>query len=114
MADGFDDAVLGQAPPCTFYVSPGPGNAQTLILRIMESVPESPKSGECASASGFFFVFILVFYLVFCAPGNAQTLIPGISYGPYRNPEAGGVRGDRPSAYGFFFGILHRCFYLVE
>src|SRR6516162_9024539 len=46
MADGFDDAVLGQAPPCTFYVSPGPGNAQTLILRIIESVPESRSLGS--------------------------------------------------------------------
>ena len=34
-------------------------------------------------------------------PGNAQTLIPGISYSPHRNPEA----WECASASGFFFGF---------
>src|SRR6516162_3325638 len=37
--------------------------------------------------------------LRFCV-GNAQTLIPGISYSPYRNPEA----WECASASGFFLG----------
>jgi hypothetical protein len=33
--------------------------------------------------------------------GNAQILIPAISYSPYRNPEA----WEYASASGFFFGF---------
>jgi len=55
----------------------------------MTSSDEERKAAEKAQA---------VWFLV--GPGNARTLIPGISLRPYRNREAAECAGTRPSASG--------------
>ena len=85
MADGFDDAVLGQAPPCTFYVSPGPGNAQTLILRIIESVPE-PRSRGCAGRQAIGVRLLLRFYFG-CGRDGREISLLGLQVGTVTPPH---------------------------
>ena len=53
----------------------------------------------------FFYFFGSATVICPIAAGNAQTLFPGSSYSPHRNPEARPCAGVRPSASGFFFGF---------
>jgi hypothetical protein len=41
-------------------------------------------------------------------PGKAQTLIPAVSYSPYRNPEAGGVHRRPASSWEIFILVEPR------
>jgi hypothetical protein len=70
------------------------------LMRPYRNAEAWELAGVRPSASGFFFVFILV------APvGNAPTLFPGISLRPYRAPGA----WECASASGFFLFGLWFC-----
>src|SRR6516164_10888740 len=114
--DNSGESAGGQSPPfCTvshlskgipfteraIRIERGPGGKRSDIdsCDLIQSVPE-PRSRGCAgvrpSTSGFFFgdhfrlLFRRPFWLFGSSSGpagNAQTLIPGISYSPYRIPK---------------------------
>jgi len=80
---------------------------QAIGIRLLNRNAASARgSGFPASFFGLCFcAAFLISATVATPPGNAQTLFPVISYGPYRNSEGRGWAGVRPSAPGFFFGF---------